>query len=63
MCATCVHVCLVPTKIIGSPRTGAADGCEPPHGGWEPHLGPLQEQRASLTTEPPLQVKAPSSEG
>lgn len=25
------------------PQTGARDGCEPPHGDWDPNLCPLQE--------------------
>ena len=37
------------------PATGDADSCEPPCGWWELNLGPLQEQKELLTTNPPLQ--------
>lgn len=38
----------------GIPRTGVADGCEPPYVYWEQDMSPLQEQQA-LPTELALQ--------
>lgn len=52
----CVDVCHESTSTAEagrghmSPGAGAAEGCEPP--GWEPNLGPLEEQRVLLTSEP-----------
>jgi hypothetical protein len=37
---------------IRSPRT---DDCEPPHGCWQPNLGPLQQQPVLFTAESSLQ--------
>ena len=45
------HVLAVPMKakkIVGSPGTGATDGCELPRGCWELNTGPLQEQLSTL---------------
>ena len=39
---------------IRSSGTTPRDGCEPPHGCWEPHSGPLQEQQVLLPAEPSL---------
>jgi hypothetical protein len=57
-----LHVCLCtmyiircqwrPKEAIGSPGVGTVDGCEPPLGCQESHLGPLQECCALLTDHP-----------
>jgi hypothetical protein len=36
---------------VGSPDTGATDGCEPTHGCWESNLDPMEEQSILITTE------------
>lgn len=43
------HVCLVPSEGRVISR------CESPCVYREPNLGPLEEQQASLTSDPPLQ--------
>lgn len=42
----CLCVCLYQyvSCAIGDAATGVIDGCEPPCGGWELYLGPLEEQ-------------------
>ena len=52
MCAWCLRR---PEEGVGSPGTGAMDGCELPCGCWELNRGPLQEQQGLFTAEPPLQ--------
>ena len=44
-------------KRVPNPIT---DGCEPPFGGWELNLGPLEEQPVLLTSEPSPQPFPPS---
>jgi hypothetical protein len=39
---------------------GIIDGCELPHGFWEPNPGSLQEQIVLLTAEPSLQSFFPN---
>lgn len=52
----CLCVCLYQyvSCAIGDAATGVIDGCEPPCGGWELYLGPLEEQL--LVTEPSLKL-------
>ena len=56
----CWHFCLCTTYVrevtkgVRSPRTGAADGCEPPCGGWEQNSGSL-DNSVPLSTEPSRQ--------
>lgn len=42
----------------GYSGTGLRDGCEILCGCWKLNLGPLQEQKLLLTTEPPLQISS-----
>ena len=42
----CVYVHYIPAwakEDTGAPRTGVTVSCEPPRGGWEFKLGPLEE--------------------
>lgn len=41
-------------RLLDSPVTGVKNGCEPPCGGWESNLGPVNET-VTVTTEPSLQ--------
>ena len=45
--------CLVPEGDIEFSGTVVTDGCECLCWGWESNLGPLQEQRLLLASEPP----------
>jgi hypothetical protein len=51
---TCVPGAQRSGEGISSPRTKAIDGCKPPYWCEEPKLGPLQDQRVSLNSEPSL---------
>lgn len=55
ICMTVYHVCAWylwrPEEGTGYPETEITDGCELPHGGWEPNPVPLQDQRMLLATE------------
>lgn len=56
-----LHVCISTTHVqpprrlaqnIRSHETGVIDSSEPPYGGWERNLAPLQEHQVLLTNEP-----------
>lgn len=65
LCLTCMYVCalcacLAPMEVSeapigGSPGTVVAGGGKPTWGCWAPKFGPLQEQQALSSAEPPLQ--------
>ena len=51
------YVCECTVALFRNTRRSdpITDGCEPLCGCWELNLGPLEEQSALLTSEPPLQ--------
>lgn len=55
MCTTYVLGAMETRRKGQSPSTGGTDSCELSYRYWELDLGPLQEQPAPLTVEPPLQ--------
>lgn len=53
--AWCVCVCALPVIMVGTESSGTGS-CELSCGCWKHDLGPLEEQRALLTTEPSFQT-------
>lgn len=47
-----------PEKGISSSAAAVLHGCEPPCGGQEANLGPLQEQQVLSTADPTLQPRS-----
>jgi hypothetical protein len=53
--AACISVHHLCARDNGSPAAGITDRSELSHGSWKLTLGPLEEQTALITVEPPLQ--------